>query len=72
MSLAIPQAVVHHEALCAFSDALRQENPRCLEEWEEQVRAWEDDHNKFCPYDLPEESTLPLRSHTSTHSVGQR
>ena len=57
MTLAIPEAVIHHRAFCAFSDGIREESPDVLAEWEQQVRKWEADPTAFCPYEQPEEST---------------
>jgi len=69
--LAIPEAVVHDRALCAFTDVLREENPGHLAEWEQQVRDWEADHINFFPYEIPDESKLPNAcSRLFTHSLG--
>jgi Kyakuja-Dileera-Zisupton transposase len=56
LTVAVPEAVVHHRALCAFSEGLREEHGDVVGEWEQQVLAWEADNTRFCPYDLPEES----------------
>ena len=57
MTLAIPQAVIHHRALSAFTESLQVERAKELKEWEEQVRKWESDKVLPSPYDLPEQST---------------
>ena len=54
MTTAIPQAVVHHRALSYFTESLRQEDVARVDKWEAQVIKWEDDHNEYCPYDLPD------------------
>lgn len=56
MSLALPQAVVHHRAWLAFTHSLRTTHSAQLVEWERQVTEWEIDHGKPCPYTLPYES----------------
>jgi len=56
MSLALPQAVVHHRAFSAFTDSLQAEHAGHMVEWETQVRNWELNHALPCPYDLPEQS----------------
>jgi len=58
MSLAIPEAVIHHRALSAFTESLRAEHADHLVEWEIQVRKWEADHSLPCPYEIPDESML--------------
>lgn len=57
MILAIPQAVIHHRALCAFSESLRQEFQSHLSMWERDVLLWERDKSQPCPYDVPEPRT---------------
>jgi hypothetical protein len=56
LTLAIPDAIVHHRALSAFTDGLRLEHGDIVSEWERQVLEWEADNTKACPYDLLEES----------------
>jgi hypothetical protein len=58
LTLAIPQAIIHHRAFRAFNDGLRStpEYSLILMEWETQVQDWEAGRANFCPYDLPEES----------------
>jgi len=56
MSLALPQAVIHHRALSAFTESLQVEHAEQVTEWEIQVRQWELDHALPCPYDLPQQS----------------
>lgn len=55
--MAIPQAVIHDRAFCAFTESMRLEHRDAVKEWETQVLEWEADPSKFCPYDLPEERT---------------
>lgn len=56
MSLALPQAVVHHRALSAFTESLQAEHAEHVAEWEARVQKWELDHTLSCPYDVPEQS----------------
>jgi hypothetical protein len=56
LTLAIPEAVIHHRASCAFSEGMQEEHGNLLKEWERQVEAWETDQTNECPYDLPEDS----------------
>jgi len=56
MSLALPQAVIHHRALSAFTESLQAEHAGQVAEWETQVQKWELNHALPCPYDLPEQS----------------
>ena len=60
MTLALPQAVLHHRAFSAFTESLQAEHAGNVVEWETQVRKWELNHSLPCPYDLPEQS---LSSH---------
>ncbi|KAF4564900.1 hypothetical protein EYR36_002843 [Pleurotus pulmonarius] len=53
MTLAIPQALVHHQAFCAFTSGLQEHHRAELHEWERQVQAWESDQTNPCPFDLP-------------------
>ncbi|KAJ8689357.1 hypothetical protein PTI98_013382 [Pleurotus ostreatus] len=53
MTLAIPQAAIHHQAFRAFTDGLHEQHSEELLEWENQVRAWELDHDQPCPFGLP-------------------
>ncbi|KAJ8703433.1 hypothetical protein PTI98_002055 [Pleurotus ostreatus] len=55
MTLAIPQALVHHQAFTAFTSGLREHHSADLLEWEKQVQAWELDQANPCPFDLPRE-----------------
>ncbi|KAF8137969.1 hypothetical protein K438DRAFT_1638774, partial [Mycena galopus ATCC 62051] len=55
MVLAIPRATVHSRAFQAFTDGLREGHEEELIQWEATVRAWEQDHDKPCPYDYPED-----------------
>ena len=56
LTLAIPEAIVHHRALSAFTDGMRLEHGNIVDEWEKQVLEWEADNTKPCPYELSEES----------------
>lgn len=58
MSLALPQAVIHHRALIAFTESLQAEHAGHVIEWETQVQKWELNHASPCPYDLLEQSKL--------------
>jgi hypothetical protein len=60
LTLAMPEAILHHRAFCAFTEGLREEHGDELIEWERQVQEWESDNSRPCPYDLPEESEGPL------------
>jgi hypothetical protein len=57
MTLAISQAVIHHQALSAFTESLQAEHAKELVEWGNQVWKWESDRSLPCPYDLPDQST---------------
>ena len=58
MTKAIPQAIIHHRALSAFTESLQKEHgDNLVNDWEAQVKRWENDHKEKCPYDLPELST---------------
>ena len=56
MSLALPQAVIHHRALLAFTESLQVEHAEYITEWEAQVQKWKLNHALPCPYDLPGQS----------------
>lgn len=60
MVTAIPQAIMHQRALSYFTESLRQEDAQRVDTWEAQVILWENDHQEYCPYDLPEISKLLL------------
>ena len=73
MTLALPQAVLHHRAFSAFTESLQAEHAENVVEWETQVRKWELNHALPCPYNLPEQSSslhhwdvthLRLKSHS--------
>ena len=58
MTAAIPQAIIHHRALATLTVSLRLEHgDKKVDDWEHQVRLWENNHAEKCPYDLPELST---------------
>ncbi|KAJ7180060.1 hypothetical protein C8R43DRAFT_871124 [Mycena crocata] len=60
MVLSIPKAMLHNRAFHAFSEGLKEGHLEELIQWEQSVRAWEQDHTKPCPYDYPEEEDLTL------------
>ncbi|KAJ7432065.1 hypothetical protein B0H11DRAFT_2165471 [Mycena galericulata] len=60
MVLAIPKAMLHSRAFHAFTDRLRDGHEEELGKWEAQVRAWEQDHDKPCPYNYPEDGELTM------------
>lgn len=59
LSLAIPEAIVHHRAFSAFTESLQAEHAEQLVEWEGQVQSWEADRTLPCPYEITEESMSP-------------
>ncbi|KAJ7194745.1 hypothetical protein GGX14DRAFT_537360 [Mycena pura] len=60
MALAIPQAILHSRAFHAFTDGLRDGHTEDLEKWEKLVREWEQNHDKPCPYEYPEEEEITM------------
>ncbi|KAK7021051.1 hypothetical protein VNI00_017540 [Paramarasmius palmivorus] len=50
---AITESVVYWRAFSAFNEALDIDHHDLIEQWKEQVIAWEKDNTKPCPYDLP-------------------
>lgn len=68
MTLAIPQALIHHQAFCAFTSGLREHHAAELREWEKQVQAWETDQTNLCPFDLPRDGKDRRRS-MNMHSL---
>ena len=56
MSFALPQAVIHHQALSAFTESLQANHAGQIAEWETQVQKWELDHTLPCPYESLEQS----------------
>ncbi|RDB28096.1 hypothetical protein Hypma_001549 [Hypsizygus marmoreus] len=56
--LAIPQAMLHHQAFNTFTEGLHQEHAEEVVEWERMVEAWEADHLKPNPYALPDETII--------------
>jgi hypothetical protein len=56
LTLAIPQAVIHHWAFLAFSESLQVNHTKEMVNWENQVIAWEHDHDAYCPYNIPDQS----------------
>ncbi|KAK7032404.1 hypothetical protein VNI00_013152 [Paramarasmius palmivorus] len=57
---AITDVVIHQRSFAAFQEALAVDNPSLVSTWLAEVEAWERDHNKPCPYDLPN-SNLKLK-----------
>jgi hypothetical protein len=50
MTTAIPQAIIHHRTLSAFTKSLRLEHGEDLvNDWEAQVKLWENDHKENAP-----------------------
>lgn len=62
--LAIPQAMVHDCAFCAFTEGLRVGHEPELQEWEKVVRAWEEDNENPNPYEYPEVEGTHITSET--------
>ncbi|KAJ6448048.1 hypothetical protein C8R47DRAFT_971630 [Mycena vitilis] len=60
MALAIPKAMLHSRAFHAFTEGLREEHEEELMKWEKDVREWEQDNTKPCPYDYPEDDELTM------------
>jgi hypothetical protein len=56
MMTAIPQAIVHHQALSTFTKSLQAEHADQLVQWEIQVQKWELNHIMPCPYELWKQS----------------
>jgi len=56
LSLAIPEAIIHHRAFIAFTESLQAEHAEQLVKWEAQVQAWESNRTLPYPYEIPEES----------------
>jgi hypothetical protein len=55
--LAIAQTIIHHRSFLAFSKDVRANHAEDMVVWEKQVMAWERDHDAYCPYDVPDQST---------------
>lgn len=62
LSLAIPEAIIHHRAFTAFTESLQAEHAKQLIKWEAQVQSWEADRTLPCPYEIPEESMFATPS----------
>ncbi|KAJ7490197.1 hypothetical protein B0H11DRAFT_2229118 [Mycena galericulata] len=60
MVLHIPKAILHGRAFHAFTEGLREKHEDELIQWETEVRAWEQDHEKRCPYEYPEDDELSM------------
>ncbi|KAJ6527224.1 hypothetical protein DFH09DRAFT_1328189 [Mycena vulgaris] len=48
MVLYIPRAMIHNRAFQAFTDSLKEKHETELVDWENLVKAWEQDHGKPC------------------------
>ena len=59
LTLAIPEAVLHHRAFTAFSEGIRDAQPQTLIMWQRQAFEWENGLSDLCPYELPDESMFP-------------
>lgn len=55
LTLAIPEAILHHRAHLAFTETLKSEDNSRVDEWQVQIEAWEQTHDGKCPYDLPDD-----------------
>ncbi|KAJ7190917.1 hypothetical protein GGX14DRAFT_537939 [Mycena pura] len=60
MALHIPKAILHNRAFHAFTEGLREGHEEELMQWEREVRAWELDSSKKCPYDYPEDDVVTM------------
>ncbi|KAJ7185969.1 hypothetical protein C8R46DRAFT_880838 [Mycena filopes] len=60
LALAIPKAMLHGRAFRAFTEGVREGHEEELMEWERAVREWEQDHDKPCPYEYPEETGMSM------------
>ncbi|KAJ7181393.1 hypothetical protein C8R43DRAFT_1083776 [Mycena crocata] len=60
LALSIPKAMLHNRAFHAFTEGLREGHLEEMIQWEADVRAWEQDHTKPCPYDYPEDDELTM------------
>ncbi|KAJ7029929.1 hypothetical protein C8F04DRAFT_1211870 [Mycena alexandri] len=58
--LAIPKAMLHGRAFHAFTEGVREGHEDELLQWERDVREWEQDHSKPCPYEYPEETEMSM------------
>jgi hypothetical protein len=56
LTLAIPEAVIHHQAFTAFSEGIGDTQPQTLIMWQRQAFEWENGLSDVCPYKLPDES----------------
>ncbi|KAJ7870848.1 hypothetical protein B0H13DRAFT_2236440 [Mycena leptocephala] len=60
MVLGIPKAMLHNRAFRAFTDGVMEGHQQELIRWERDVRAWEQDETKPCPYDYAEDEELSM------------
>ncbi|KAJ7225301.1 hypothetical protein GGX14DRAFT_556103 [Mycena pura] len=62
MALPIPKVLLHSRAFRAFTDGLREGHEDELVQWERDVRAWEMDDSKPCPYESPEDEDITMEN----------
>ncbi|KAJ7609963.1 hypothetical protein FB45DRAFT_982292 [Roridomyces roridus] len=67
--LAIPKAILHGQAFQAFTEGVREGHEDELEAWGEEIKAWEVDSEKKCPYEYPEEQEARRRERTSIQAA---
>ncbi|KAJ7198757.1 hypothetical protein GGX14DRAFT_536593 [Mycena pura] len=60
MALAIPKALLHNRAFRALTEGLKEGHEDELVQWERDVKVWELDHSKPCPYDYPEDEEITM------------
>ncbi|KAJ7917979.1 hypothetical protein B0H13DRAFT_2231340 [Mycena leptocephala] len=60
LALSIPKAMLHNRAFRAFTEGLMEGHEEELMKWEADVRAWEQDNTKDCPYEYPEDEELTM------------
>ncbi|KAJ7604326.1 hypothetical protein FB45DRAFT_769378 [Roridomyces roridus] len=58
--LAIPKAILHGQAFQAFTEGVREGHEEELRQWETEVREWEMDNDKPCPYEYPEDENISM------------
>jgi hypothetical protein len=58
MAKAIPMAIIHFRAFRSFSAGLLSDGSVLLQEWENEIRAWDEDMTRPSPYLLPDDSKL--------------
>lgn len=55
------EAIIHHRAFAAFTDALIADDIHEVKQWEADVVSWETDHTKPCPYDRTKTGWSPIQ-----------